>query len=202
MLVLLVMLLLFGTAALAQDLPYLANVTGVARDDVLNLRAAPDAGSPVVGTLPPGAVDVEVVDTNAADTWARVLAGEASGWAAMRYLARQPGPTWTALRTSLSCYGTEPFWNATLNPAKGAAIIGRLESGTELLTIPWSMPGTSVPAVAGFRLQGETGEGFATVTATPCSDGMSDSVMGLSVTLFMTGNTGNQALSGCCSLVP
>jgi hypothetical protein len=26
--------------------------------------------------------------------------------------------------------------------------------------------------------------------------------MGLSVTLFMTGNTGNQALSGCCSLVP
>jgi uncharacterized membrane protein len=188
--------------AAAQDYPALHDVTGVAANDVLNVRTAPDAGAAIVGVLAPDARDVEVVETTPAGDWARVSANETSGWAAMRFLARQPGPDWTALQTNLSCYGTEPFWNATLNPAKGTAIVARMDTGTELLTIPWSMSGTSLPAVAGFRLKGGTGEGFATVTATQCGDGMSDAVLGLSVTLFMAGNAGPVAFSGCCSLVP
>jgi uncharacterized membrane protein len=195
-------LMLMAIPAMADVLPALHDVQGVATNDVLNLRTSPDAGSAIVGMLAPAARDVEVVEVTADGTWGRVHAGEASGWAAMRFLARQPGPDWTALQTNLSCHGTEPFWNTTLAPARGAAIIAFPDSGTEPLTIPWSAVMASGPATAGFRLSGEPGDGFATVTAARCSDGMSDAVAGLSVALFLATAKGNVALSGCCTLVP
>ena len=37
------------------------DVTGVAANDVLNIRAAPDASAEIIGTLSPNARDIEVV---------------------------------------------------------------------------------------------------------------------------------------------
>ncbi|MGB3280174.1 MAG: peptide-binding protein, partial [Pseudorhodobacter sp.] len=50
----------FGLAR-AETLPALFDVTGVAADDVLNLRAAPDGVAEILGALGPSAKDVEVV---------------------------------------------------------------------------------------------------------------------------------------------
>lgn len=76
---------------------YLAlhDVTGVAANDVLNIRENPDAASPVIGTLAPDATGVEVILVD--DGWALVNAGERSGYASCgisRGQRRQTGPRW------------------------------------------------------------------------------------------------------------
>jgi hypothetical protein len=48
------LLLAMATPATAQVLPALYNVAGVAADDVLDVRAAYEAGAEIVDTLPPG----------------------------------------------------------------------------------------------------------------------------------------------------
>src|SRR5690606_37078199 len=86
-------------------------VTGVAFNDVLNLRSEPRAGAPLAGALPPAAVGIEALKR--ADGWVYVRSGRLEGWAAARYLRpqsvfgeRPPSP--------LRCIGTEPFWSFTL----------------------------------------------------------------------------------------
>ena len=53
-----------GPAAATQEyiLPTLFDVTGVRPDDVLNVRAMPDASSSILSELPHDAKGVEVVD--------------------------------------------------------------------------------------------------------------------------------------------
>ena len=71
------MLAFFPLAALAEVYPALHDVTGVASDDVLNIRESPDAGSAIVGSLAPDATGVEVVAVTGG--WAVVNTSEASG---------------------------------------------------------------------------------------------------------------------------
>ncbi len=55
--------------ALAQSFPALYDVTGVASDDVLNVRAAPNANAQVIAALGPKATQVEVVRTDTSGHW-------------------------------------------------------------------------------------------------------------------------------------
>lgn len=65
-----------STPALAQDIyPALHDVTGVAADDVLNIRSEPSASSPIIGTFSPFETDVEVVALSPDGGWGRVNAG-------------------------------------------------------------------------------------------------------------------------------
>ena len=62
-------------------------MTGVAANDLLNIRAAPSANAEIIGTLSPRARHIEVVGYDDTGRWAQINTGEISGWAALRFLA-------------------------------------------------------------------------------------------------------------------
>lgn len=189
----LVLALAMPACGTADGLPALHDVTGVAADDVLNVRARPDATAPVLGTLRPDATAVEVVAADAAGRWGQVNVPGGSGWAALRYLARQPGQEEGAFPPVASCFGTEPFWTLRLDddaatwaePERESAgqVVARLTSSAR--------PGRYglVAELDGTRLSG-------VIAARACSDGMSDRVYGLAFDAIH----GDTILSGCCSL--
>ena len=195
-------LLAFATPVAAQILPATYSVTGVAADDVLNVRAAPDAAAAAIAGLSYDASGIEVVALSADGKWAQVNVDEAAGWAALRFLAREPGPDWTALQSPLECHGTEPFWSLSLNPSGNGAYYELAGNEGFVAAVVWSAAATNGSPVAGFRLDHAEFDGFATVTAGSCSDGMSDRMMGLSVGLFLTTPKGEVGYSGCCTLAP
>lgn len=194
-LALLAALLVASPAAATQEyiLPTLFDVTGVAPDDVLNLRAEPNAGSQILGTLAPDATGVEVVEERRG--WARVNLREASGWVSMRYLAYRVD-VWEdgRLPAAFSCYGTEPFWSVTARD--GALALSTPETPETLL------PVTAILGTGVFRdpTRVVLGEG-AVLTAVPqqCSDGMSDRRFGLAALLTLTQGE-PRLMSGCCSI--
>lgn len=182
-------------------LPTLFDVTGVAADDRLNIRAAPNAAAQIIGTLGPRARDIEVVATDATGRWARVNSGEVSGWANMTFLAYQ-SDVWVpdALPPTLHCVGTEPFWS--LRPSAAGLVLATPEGETAmrnrsiLTTGIFRDPRRAVLAKGG-------GVGLtAVIVPMGCSDGMSDRSYGLDATLILTGPDGRQMLTGCCSIAP
>jgi uncharacterized membrane protein len=188
-------LLLAAAPAAAQDLPALYEVTGVAADDVLNVRAAPDAGSEALGALAPDATDVEVVALSADRGWGQVnLSGEASGWASMRFLSPQEGPPWWEASVPLSCLGTEPFWSLGIE-GESARWVTPEESPA-----PWAIDERTttigVPGILGLALE----NGFGVIRPAECSDGMSDRAFGLQIDLFLHEGQGLTGYTGCCSL--
>jgi len=189
--------LLLAVPAVADSLPALYAVTGVPANDVLNIRAEPDAGATLIGTVPADAADVEVVALSPDGQWAQVNSGEVSGYTAVRYLRRQPGPEWFSLKTGLLCVGTEPFWSLSLQPQLDA-LYSTPEIDT-LLPILTRWSGASHAPMVGLAL-GDGG--FITLRSAQCSDGMSDRSFGIASTLFLIGDTGPLTQTGCCSLLP
>lgn len=199
--VLFAVLLILPQAMAAQDmLPALFNVTGVVAGDVLNIRTRPSANSPIIGTLPRKARGVEVVDISEDGRWGRVNFDEGTGYVALRFLARQPGPSWTSMQVPLSCLGTEPFWSFTTTD--GDAILDVMDSGPDDLAITEVIPAAGRSDVIGLQLSAQSSTGFASLHATQCSDGMSDRVFGISLDLFLLQAEGATGYSGCCSLSP
>ncbi len=182
-------------------LPTLFDVTGVAQDDRLNIRAAPNAGADILGTLAPDAQGIEVVGNDASGRWARVNTGEQSGWVAMRYLMYRVD-VWQddALPPTLRCFGTEPFWS--LAPESDTLVMQTPQTRTTL-------PLRSVVSTGIFRdprrgivaRDTQTRLG-ATVVPMACSDGMSDRAFGLDVTVMIEDAQGTTMLTGCCSIAP
>jgi uncharacterized membrane protein len=183
-------------------LPTLFDVTGVAANDVLNIRAAPDASAEIIGTLSPNARDIEVVGYDETGRWARINTGERSGWAALRYLAYQVD-VWTpgTLPPTLHCLGNEPFWsfrpagdNVMFSTPDAPESVMRIEQ--VLATGVFREPRRSVTA------QGESLRMTAVMVPMACSDGMSDRSYGLDVTVILEGRGEPQMLTGCCSIAP
>lgn len=187
-----------ATPALAtQDgWPAIHDVTGVATDDVLNIRERPDASSPIVGSLPPGAA-VEVIRPNDRQTWGLVNAGEGTGWVSLRYLARRPGQWDGAFPEISACFGTEPFWNlaregdvltySTPEGSDGYTITSRSGSENRRDSFHLVAEGAGAPLVAILETEA-------------CSDGMSDREFGISVQLLLGVGGETRQLSGCCTL--
>jgi uncharacterized membrane protein len=183
-------------------LPTLFSVTGVAVDDVLNIRAAPSSSAPIIGELSPRARNIEVVGYDASGQWARVNTGETSGWAALRFLAYQtdvwkPG----ALPPTLHCLGTEPFWS--LGRVGGAVMFATPDQPDTEIRIDQVLTtgryGDPRRTVVG---QGVGQELTAVMVPMECSDGMSDRAYGLDVTLILQGGGAPRMLTGCCSIAP
>lgn len=185
-------------------LPSLHDVTGVAANDVLNLRASPDAGAAIIGSLPPGATGVEVVALSENGKWGRINQSEASGWAAMAYLSPQDAPAWFTLQRGLRCFGTEPFWSLFLDAETASAhFLTPDEEGPEMdITAKWL--GEDWRPVAALQISRAEGNGIAVIRAEACSDGMSDMAYGLTTDIFWQGETAApaSALRGCCTLAP
>ena len=178
----------------AEVYPALHDVTGVAVDDVLNIRAAPDAAAEVIGTLAPDATGVEVLAE--AEGWGLVNAGERSGYVAMRFLTRIGGPDWNALQTRLSCLGTEPFWSLQIDPARNETRFQTPEDeAARIAPISNAWPGQSWSPAAAVALP----DGLAVLAPAECSDGMSDQSYGIAADLFLAGPD-RPRLSGCCRL--
>ncbi len=88
---LLALALLAALPALAQEPPRESwRVTGVAADDVLNIRETPDLEAPILGRIPPDARRIRGFGCEAAEPggqeWCRVKYGDAVGWVRGRYL--------------------------------------------------------------------------------------------------------------------
>jgi uncharacterized protein YgiM (DUF1202 family) len=75
-----VLLCLWALPALAtqEAWPALHDVSGVAADDVLNIREAPDASAAIIGKLKPDAENVEVIRPDDHHSWGLVNTGEGS----------------------------------------------------------------------------------------------------------------------------
>lgn len=178
----------------AQDLPALYAVTGVASNDVLNIRQAPDPASDILGTLAPDATGVEVMEIR--DGWAKVNSDEMAGFVAARYLRPMSATPWHQLEQPLFCGGTEPFWSFVIDPAAGAATFHTpdLDQPQTLpLSERWRGESWNPSAAVAFD------QGLAVVRRETCSDGMSERSYGLQIDIFLNGSDG-QRLSGCCML--
>lgn len=189
-------ILLAGPVA-ADRWPLLFDVTGVAADDVLNIRAEPDAGAPIVGTFAHDAKGIEVVLQE--DGWGLVNAGEGPGWTSLRYLAAHDlGDARLAPR--LSCGGTEPFWGLDLRPGETAQFDffgdkGPVHTASALREAYGSLVSMAFTATA------NPGRLTGMIEARDCSDGMSDRVYGISLGLLLEG-AGDYSghYTGCCTL--
>lgn len=191
----------FALAAAAEEPPFvprLYDVTGVAADDVLNIRAAPDASSDIVGALSPIAEGIEVTALNEMENWGRVANGESDGWVSLAFLAERPFPP-GEIPTGMSCFGTEPFWSLDFE-----------ESGMRYRTpyVDWPyLEGRAAasPVPPGNRLFGfdtasPDGRLSGVIEAGACSDGMSDRAFGWRVTLLRQSEGALTLESGCCTL--
>ena len=184
-------------------LPALHDVTGVAGNDVLNLRQAPDAGSPAVGSLPPNARDIEIVEKSADGKWGRLNHGEGTGWAALRFLRPQDRPEWFTAQGALDCRGTEPFWSVAVDPAQADSVtFTSPEEPGRVMKVTGVWPGETWRPVLGVTFDGAGTSGMAVIRGEACNDGMSDMAFGLAVDLFLTGADSSSALRGCCTITP
>ena len=176
-------------------LPTLFDVTGVAPDDVLNIRDAPSASGAIIGTLAHDATGIEVIGETRG--WAQVNTGERSGWVHPRYLMYRTD-VWPAegLPENFSCYGTEPFWSLRVD---GDALIYDQPDGTDP-----PAPIRHIFSTGAFRDPTRAVlAGDMTLFATPklCSDGMSDRLFGLEA-MLIRGGAAPRMMTGCCSIAP
>ena len=184
----------------ASDLPAQYRVSGVAAGDQLNIREGPGVGFAVIGGLAPTARQIEVVALSPDGRWGLLNSGERSGWAAMRFLAREAGEGWQSGTRPLACFGTEPFWRVNLFlPTHRAEVFFPGEGGFELVLDTAPLPATAFPPTLAIPFSGAR-EGVAVLRGALCSDGMSDRSFGIEAQLYWRGDA--RALSGCCMLMP
>lgn len=189
-----------ATAAFAQPVhtdPRYFRVTGLAADDVLNIRAAPTASAAVVGTFKPGAQPVEVLDIDKG--WAQVITGEGMGWVHADYLEpiQMLPVAESALPAGLLCAGTEPFWRLRIDhksvtytaAGAGERVMNLVEAGG----FAGVGPGTNFVVAAG-----ENGGITAVVSNQLCSDGMSDRDYPRRIDVVLSDADGVSGLTGCC----
>ncbi len=202
----LILALSLGVAAPAlatpeAQLPGLADVVGVAGNDILNIRAEPNAKAQILGTLPPDAKGVEIIRFDQTGRWAQVSAGETSGWASGNFLRLRPD-TWpeNALPANLRCSGTEPFWSLR-RTAEGMEF-STPEGAPRKLELRRVMDrGLPEDATRGLIAGDVAGRVTAVIQPEICSDGMSDRSFGLSTIVILDGgNSPSRMLSGCCSI--
>ena len=200
-------LLLFcflASPALAQYqalLPRLYTVTGVAANDTLNVRESPSARAADIGDLYPGET-IEVLEFSDDGAWAMVSPIESVGWVSARYLTltrkadgSEADPR--ALPSEMTCFGTEPFWDAHIQTGVSFSI-SEMSSGSAVpqvnLILGMARPYNTGPDYFGFI----AGPYSGIIRREYCDDGMSDNQYGWSLNLLFsrTGEVG--ILSGCC----
>ncbi|WP_316013336.1 SH3 domain-containing protein [Roseobacter sp. HKCCA0434] len=186
--------LMSGTA-MAQEFPEIYRVVGVEDDDVLNIRAEPDAGSEILAAYEPDADRIEVTAASDDGAWLRVNIDEGTGWIAARFAEPQEDAPF-----AMNCAGTEPFWSVNI---ERNSVIYRTPNRRDALESPQLhdlFEGARLPRA----ITGEQGEYAFALAITPgeCSDGMSDRMHSLHGTLILTGPSEHIVQGGCCSMQP
>lgn len=198
----LALVLLAGAASAQPVLPSLYDVTRVGPSSVLNVRAGPGTGNPVIGTLAPNATDVEIVAVDPSGGWGQLNLGEGAGWSSLRFLAEQPN-VWTpgSLPDPLTCLGTEPFWNVRVTA--GGAVFETPETSQSLASVSALDTGIPDDVRRALVLAGGGDRITATIAPEACNDGMSDRAFGLGTLVIVEeGGGAPRLLTGCCSIAP
>jgi uncharacterized membrane protein len=189
-----VLLALVFTPAVYAIQDYYA-VIGVASDDTLNVRMAPDSGAAIVGTLSHDASPVEIIRTE--NGWGMFPVGEYSGWVSMQFLRPidQPMIGDTKVPEGLRCVGTEPFWSATLN-TNGASASHQNWQEDRAYQLTGAARSENSFMTSLIMLE----DGFAFITPGQCFDGMSDAEFGWNGYFALGGSDRTSVLHGCCAL--
>ena len=172
------------------DAPVLV-VSGVDQDDVLSLRAEPNANARLVGTLSSNASNIRVTAqaTGTLD-WIHIEANGVEGWVNASYLSY--ANAYEPLPIRLHRSGTEPFWGLELSYSR--ADVSFAFNGQDFragFAAPISPPNqTNLWLRTRFELEAE----FLVLRAQSCSDGMSDMTYPYSLVAKLEGNL----LAGCC----
>ncbi|NNE81389.1 MAG: SH3 domain-containing protein [Silicimonas sp.] len=171
-------------------------MTDVAENDVLNIRAAPDASSPIIGSLSHDATYVEVIAPDDAYSWGLVNIGETSGWVSLRYLARHPAQLDYMFPDIRICAGTEPFWSLRRSDDEVAFDMPLDDLEPRAEDILWQQGTVNHRRRYSFRTESMVG----VLSRQSCNDGMSDQEFGLELNLILLSE--DLHLQGCCSIQP
>jgi len=196
--ILALLLFLLPGLAHAESFPALYDVTGVASNDVLNIRMEPSAGSEILGMLAPNARGIEVVRLSDDFKWGLVNQGDGAGWVSMRYMHRQPGQDWGVMPRNVFCSGTEPFWS--FNVIDGNEARFDAPDVTRAYSVTAQLPGLVFPGDFAVVAEGVSGRATAIISLAMCNDGMSNREFGMNVGLLLESATPEALYVGCCSL--
>lgn len=170
-------------------------VTGVAPDDTLNVRMAPNGRAEIIGTLAYNASPIEIIRIE--NGWGMFPAGEVSGWVSMSFLRPidQPMIGDTRVPDGVRCIGTEPFWSVTFNADRATASHQNWDGDRSyrLSGAAGSENGSWVSALI-------LDDGVAFITPGQCTDGMSDAEYGWEGFFVLAGPNRPSVLNGCCAL--
>ncbi|MFW2588518.1 SH3 domain-containing protein [Sagittula sp. SSi028] len=195
-LALILMVLGFGQGAMAQTYPALHDVSGVGAGDMLNVRAGPGVGNPVIGRLAPDQTGVEVLGTEG--NWALINIDERTGWTSLRFLNRRADGDLPNTQRAI-CSGTEPFWSLDIRQGQTAELRTPDTAIVDTYTVGLFQGAHMGAGKYVLRGVGGAREIAVVVTHAACTDGMSDRAYGLDATVIVTGRQG-PSYSGCCSL--
>ncbi|WP_368185488.1 peptide-binding protein [Aestuariibius sp. HNIBRBA575] len=183
----------------AQSFPALYDVTGVAADDQLNIRAEPNASAAILGMLGPNLRGVEIITASDDGRWGMINVGEQSGWISLRFMQRWEQGDY-ALTRRLACHGTEPFWSFDLVQG-GQSVMQSMDGIGQIYTTGLMIAARGFTGSHAIQGSDKAGEFTAMVHNRSCSDGMSDQNFGLEIGILTTGSGETEMLSGCCSLL-
>ena len=187
---------LWAHGAYADSYPALFDVSGVAANDVLNIRSQPNAQSDIIGSFAHDRKRLEVLRLSPDQRWGRVGLGEHAGWIAMRFAVPVAGDDPQQFPQQMHCFGTEPFWSLSMTPS--GTTYDALDAPPEVLT-----PITAMTASNGYFVSLTNGAGtqrHLTIARQACNDGMSDREFGLRLQMFAQQAAGNDLRTGCCTL--
>lgn len=179
-------------------LPKIYQVTGVAQDDVLNVREAATHKSESLGALASDAL-VEVTAVTADGKWARIIHYEQDGWVSTRYLEIINGKVNDDIPTVMICIGTEPFWSLGFSAYGDEAKLEFQDMDRD--PREWTAARISTPTNRGARsFSAVESDVVAVFSRHACSDDMSDRTYGMVVDLLFLGEQQGY-LQGCCQMV-
>lgn len=184
-------------------LPTLFDVTGVAADDVLNVRIGPSSNAEIIGSFAPDTTQIEIISLDKRGAWGKVNFGEKAGWVSMNYLNYRTD-VWleNALPAGFRCAGTEPFWS--VEQQDDGMKFSSPEENIHYDQLEIFSSGFFRSPRRAFLAKGQTGMLWGAVVPEYCSDGMSDREYGLSIQLVHEGKAElrGQAYQGCCLIQP
>lgn len=178
----------------AEEITY--EVTGVAANDSLNIRADANASSRIIGKIPfDGKGIVRLPDSEKSGNWCKIKYGSIAGWVHCRFLAQEGN---AAFKEQLTCIGTEPFWSMELHKEK-LILSNPMDEKREykVKKFQQSMNNTNQWFVEAEKSTGEKVT-FYLIEAS-CSDDMSDSKYKFKILIHDTKN--DQTINGCCNKI-
>ncbi|SEK99996.1 SH3 domain-containing protein [Pacificibacter marinus] len=180
-------------------LPAVFTVTGVAANDRLWVRDAPQPTGGRIGSLEPG--ELVGVDGTASGDWVQITLNGQIGYINSSYLTRanesSAGTTPDGFPLGIICRGTEPFWTLTIAEDRSVQYTSLINGPDPITALKQTTPAIGGGYPYDFAAQSYTG----TLNSQMCSDGMSDISYSMALQLLKpNGQGGVETLHGCCNL--